>query len=150
MASSGSRAGRRLRAAAVGALWSRRVPRRHPGIRGTERRLLGRAGDDHRLGDIDGTEGDDVIVGSGVSDTIDGGGGGDLVCGLGGMTQGQAGAAGGRVAPDAQSRFWRLEGGMCARLGAGSTGPPCSQLTPCLEAETLAPRGVALEPGCRL
>jgi len=35
-------------------------------------------------GEIDGTPGDDVIVGSAGDDKIDGGGGGDVICGLGG------------------------------------------------------------------
>jgi hypothetical protein len=93
------------------------VPRSPLGDSGAERRLFGRAGDDHRLGDIDGTEGHDVIVGSGVSDTIGGGGSGDLVCGLGGDDARAGGAAGGGSLRMLSLAFGALKAGCAPGLG---------------------------------
>jgi hypothetical protein len=58
------------------------------------------------------------------------------------------GAAGGASLRMLSLAFGALKAG-CAPGFGGVDGPPCIVLTPCLEAETLAPGGVALEPGCR-
>jgi hypothetical protein len=67
-------------------------------------------------GIIDGTEGHDAIVGSGVSDTIDGGGG-DLVCGLGGNDARAGGAAGGASLRMLSLAFGALKAGCAPGLG---------------------------------
>jgi Ca2+-binding RTX toxin-like protein len=119
MASSGSRAGPRLRAVVVGVLLlatGGAVAAR--GFAAPSAGCLGERATITGSGVINGTEGDDVIVGSSLNDTINAGGGDDLVCGLGG-DDGQINGGLGEDKLDGGAGNDRLRGDVSFPRGSG-------------------------------